>query len=302
MVSPTTGSSTYLDIPTHANAAVRIIKHRYLQDKAPVPIRVFDRLVIESVLYQVFVLTMGLWSNASVLNFSFDIDFWLKCEALLARSIFFPGHSHSYNSPCMGMPLVLFKHMLMIKKLWNSGGKSDRRIVDHLKADIRQWEVWALSLERPPDGGSPTPSPVAMEPISQDATCLTIMSASLLLDQLNAHAHLAGPPQPAAPSDWQFRQIRSILCRRRDDRAWRQSVIGNWPVYTAGFFASSAPDLKLFRDELEGRWLLINFSQVDRFRTDLETVWTERGLLPSAVAPANPNEMGKERPSHPSGT
>ncbi len=55
------GRGTYNDIPWHLNAATQIIKVRYLHDLSFVVTRPYDRLAIESVLYQVFLVTTGCW-------------------------------------------------------------------------------------------------------------------------------------------------------------------------------------------------------------------------------------------------
>src|ERR1700712_2090611 len=118
------GRGTYTDIPRHVNAAIRILRLR-LMDRPFSIDRPFDRLAVESVLYQIFLVTMGSWSHPAQLDYQFDAGFWLRAENVLAQSMLFPGPSILTNSPVLGVPLAIFKLVLSIKQLRQSPLRHD---------------------------------------------------------------------------------------------------------------------------------------------------------------------------------
>jgi hypothetical protein len=203
---------------------------------------------------------MGLWGNSIELDFTFDPVFWDRCESLLGRSAMFPD---SCSSPVLGAPIAVFKILLVIRQLWSGGNVVS---MAGLREELAEWEAWVLSLDE------------IEASISQDAASLMILSASVLVEQLDRGVS-KGPPQAAERDAWQLRRIVSILRRRQGDARWHGCYLGNWPVYTVGFFMSSFDDVELVRSELEQRWKLISFSQVERFWKDLELTWSDRGLL-----------------------
>ncbi|EXJ60026.1 hypothetical protein A1O7_04175 [Cladophialophora yegresii CBS 114405] len=275
------GRGTYNDIPRHVNAAIRILKLRLMERPLSTSIsRPFDRLAVESVLYQVFLVTMGSWCGGRLerVAYTFDAAFWLRAENLLAQSMLFriPSTSISTNSPVLGVPLDLFKLVLSIKRLWESPfGQLDAETLDELRTELEEWERTILG---PPQ----SPSDSNYE-IYRDATALYVLVASLLVQQLqlcegggHAEGIGIGPPGPVPPGCWQIEKAMIILQNHEHDVDWARCYIGNWPVYTLGFFVATPEDIQLVRDDMRRRWNLMRFSQLERFRNDLEATWTQR--------------------------
>lgn len=86
-----------------------------------------------------------------------------------------------------------------------------------------------------------------------------------------------GIPQATPGDKWQIIRAMHILRRHERDDEWAKWFIGNWPVYTLGYFMSSADDIHLVRRDLHRRWELTKFSQITRFIKGLEATWSGRG-------------------------
>jgi hypothetical protein len=276
------GRGTYNDIPRHVNAAIRILKLRLLDRPLSIS-RPFDRLAVESVLYQIFLVTMGSWSDYSALGYQFDAGFWLRAENLLAQSMLFPSTSISTNSPVLGVPMDLFKLVLSIRRLWESPFRHDEETLDELRTELDEWErTIIVSGPASPDDQSAPPD--SHYELYKDATALYVLVSSLLVQEL-CEGHTdeigigIGPPEPVPPDCWQVEKAAEILRRHEHDIDWARCYIGNWPVYTLGFFMSSPDDIQLVRDDMRRRWDSMRFSQLERFRNELEAIWIQREAL-----------------------
>ncbi|KAJ9640173.1 hypothetical protein H2204_003398 [Knufia peltigerae] len=270
------GRGTYTDIPRHVNAAIRILTLRLLGSPKGIS-RPFDRLAVESVLYQIFLVTTGSWSNPVELDTRFDAKFWTQAEKLLSRSTLFPNRSMSFNSPVLGIPFSLFKLALSIRRLYQDPVGPDVQTLDEHKAELEYWEC-ALLCDQDLDEIGVDEEPNCAPQIYKDAAFLYILNASMLLEQLVQGHDSSGPPSAHDVSSWQLGKARAILQIHRRDDEWARCFIGNWPTYTLGFFMSSPEDIDLVRSDLRRRWNFMQFGQIGRFTTDLETTWTKRGF------------------------
>jgi hypothetical protein len=269
------GRGTYTDIPRHVNAAIRILTLRLLERPKQIS-RPFDRLAVESVLYQVFLVTTGSWSNPIDIEYRFDSHFWLQAEKLLAHSTLFPNRSMSFNSPVLGIPFTLFRLALSIRQLYQDPHGVDLQILEEYKADLGNWEG-AVLCDQDLDCVDPDETPNCAHQVYKDAAYLYILNASMLIEQLSQGLAKPGPPQAHQVDSWQLNKAREILLAHQDDDEWARCFIGNWPAYTLGFFMSTPEDIDLVRCEMRRRWNFMQFGQVGRFTTDLETTWTRRG-------------------------
>ncbi len=50
-------------------------------------------------------------------------------------------------------------------------------------------------------------------------------------------------------------------------------------MYTLGIFVSSLEDVDIVRSDMQRRWDSMRFSQLGRFRNELEATWARRGVL-----------------------
>lgn len=293
------GRGTYFDIPQHLNAATRVLALRMFQETSTVN-NPFDRLSVESVLYQVFLASTGLWSDETSnhkMDFSFDPNFWLQAERVLDQSKVFPGQSSALNSPVLGVPVSLFRLALTLRKMYQGMFPYDKTSLDELRCEVEVWEGFVL-CDRETDELSDTEEENHKHQYYKSAGYLYILIASLLLEKLDSLpltpvspaentddssctiSMYSRPPPPADPESWQVRKAVQILERHQHDDEWASSFLGNWPVYTIGFFLAIPEHIQLVLKELNRRWNLTKFDQVARYSSDLEKTWIQRGLLP----------------------
>jgi hypothetical protein len=271
------GRGTYTHIPRHVSAATRTITLRFLNRESGIT-RPFDRIATESVLYQVFLIATGLWSEDIPLGYNFDQQNWLKAERLLDKSPMFPGSSTSLNSPILGVPVSFFRLAVCFKNAYQTGVGVDSAVVKSLRLELAPWEKGLLHEE-----GfaclqlSKEEQPNRKHTFYRDCTYLFILCLSMLLDQL-AVPPLDSAPWPAPSQCWQLTRAIAILRSHVHDAEWHLCFMLNWPVYTLGFFLSSPEHIELVRSEMEARWRLQKFAQLVRFGNDLESAWAKRGL------------------------
>ncbi|KAJ3533901.1 hypothetical protein NM208_g7776 [Fusarium decemcellulare] len=267
---------TEIDCPQHVHAAARILTLRLL--RRPVGIgRLFDRLAIESVMYQMFGMMTGLWSDSTQADYKFDLSFWEGAEKLLGRSTLLPGASRGFDSPVLGIPVSLFRTVLSLRQYFRSGGSPDPQNLSRVQADVSAWEAQVLSDQSLLPGSPPeTEGPNPREKYVEDACYLFAMVASLLLEQISQSDIVPRLPMMVSRDCWQARLGMQILEQNAYDERWTRSFIANWPIYTLGLFLESDADRKSIQVEFRRRWDLTKFTQVTHFRCDLEDIWAAR--------------------------
>jgi len=268
------GLGTYTDIPMHVDAATRILTMRLLNGYMTID-HLFDRLAVESVLYQIFLVTTGLWTQPPGEDYDFDAEFWHRAEGLLDRSTFFPGRSTSFNSPVLGVPVSLFRLALTLRQQYRTGFAPDMDALRHIRDEVEDCEV-VLLCKQDAESQMENETLTDEEVYYRDSRCLYTLIVSLLLEQLSRCDISTGPPLPESSDSWQVRRAIRILRRHAHADGWSRCFIGNWPVYTLGVFMRAPEDQEVIRADLQRRWELTKFAQVHRFRGDLETIWAQR--------------------------
>lgn len=277
------GDETHDDISIHVGAAVQVLARRFLQPGAELGFkRPVDRLVVESVIYQIFQLEMGFWSDDSGegLAYQFDPRFWLKCEGLLRGPSTSPELPNANTSPVLGIPMAIYKLMLMIRRLWTMNPKPPdfNHSLTRLEAELGSWERYGL-LEHENESlfaSCKPPIAVSSHSIVGHATIIMVTCASLLVHQLRRQPH----GSPVAPNDEESGElvdrIISILRYRKGDHQWTSCHVATYPIYVAGYFMRSEEEISLVRSEMQQRFEDLHWRQVSRFWDDLETVWRMR--------------------------
>ncbi|KAF2109666.1 hypothetical protein BDV96DRAFT_651644 [Lophiotrema nucula] len=274
------GRGTYNDIPRHLRAATRVLQMRLFS--APQNFsRPFDRLAVESVLYHIFLASTGLWSDEYKLDYEFDMPFWIRAEQMLDQDLLFPCQSYSLNSPILGMPAALFRIVIELKQL-DSRTPKWKDNLERLRNEIETWEAFLLSDKE---------TDVPAENYYRDASYLYILIASMLLEQRSSSdIERPGPPNMPPREGWQIIKATQILRKYKDDEGWANCFIGNWPVYSIGYFVSTSEDAGLVASDLQRRWQNTKFMQIARYKYDLGNTWSKRGLaaLPDEQNPSSP--------------
>lgn len=246
----------------------------------------FDRLAIESVLYQMFLTSTVLWSDEAPLT-EFDLQFWLQAEERLEQSVMFPGKPTSMNSPVLGVPVALFRLAIQAKHAYQHPELQDDSSLELLRLDVEKWESAVLSNQ--------TIDPLAegdfgsrQQTYYEGASYLYVLIISLLLEQASktpeydaqSTPHQCHLPEAVPHHTWQIQKALDILRAFKDDDEWSSCYIGNWSIYTLGFCLTDSEDIELIRDEMNRRWAFTKFMQIPRFHNDLETSWNVRGQPP----------------------
>jgi hypothetical protein len=278
------GSGTYSDISIHVNAAMRVLKRRFFQLGAGASsMRPTDRLLVESVIYQIFQVEMGYWSDGpgKGLAHQFDPGFWSGCERFLHGLSVSPESHDASISPVLGIPMVIYKLMLIIRRLWTMNPKSrDFEVfLSQVENQLSAWEGCELpaanSIEslfsRQPSMNEPSHSIVG------HSTTIMVICASLLVHHLRTQPHsLRVPVPPDKECDKQVDKITAILRSRKGHHQWTSCHVGTYPVYVAGYLMRSEEEIMLVRAEMQQRFEDLHWRQVSRYWEDLETVWKTR--------------------------
>lgn len=268
------GCGTYLDIPRHLNAATNIITLRFFHRPTGID-RLFDILAVESVLYHIFHVMTGLWSDLAEPDYQFNIDFWTQAETILNRSTFFPRASRSLNSPVLGVPASLFRLALLLRQQCRKSFVIDTTELENMKNEILGWEISVLcEQELQSASESNTGESDIQEEYYRDASTLYTIIVSLLQKEMPRKE--PGPPLEVASNSWEVRKAIQILKKYEQDDGWARCFIGNWPTYTLGFFMSATEDKQVIQADMQRRWDLTKLAQITRFSSDLETTWMSR--------------------------
>jgi hypothetical protein len=274
------GDGTHDDISIHVSAAVQVLERRFLQSGTKLGLECpVDRLVVESVLYQIFQLEMGFWSDVTGkgLAYQFDPRFWLKCEGLLHGSSTTPGPIDASTSPVLGIPMAIYKLMLMIRKLWTMDPRPPDffNSLKQVETELASWEQYELLGPENNNSLASCQSPMHTSSCSLvgHATLIMVTCVSLLLRQLRGQAHSSPSPPEDEEGGKMVDRIIFILRSRKGDHQWTSCHVATYPIYVAGYFMRSEKEVSLVRAEMQQRFEDLHWRQVSRFWEDLETVW-----------------------------
>jgi hypothetical protein len=233
----------------------------------------FDRLVLESILFTVFMSSIGLWSDHSNVLSTFDLTFWVRAEQLLHQT----PHIDA-SSPVIDVPVALLKLYLLVRKLRYEWSATNMSTVRELKYSIARWKS---SISRPDDREDSTydEHTSSRSHITQDCSLLYIITASVLVEQMLVGDITEPAPSAYDPACWQLQQGVAILRKYRRDTRWPRYFTSSMPIYTLGFFMTQFEDINLVREDLRRRWEFTNLGYLLRLRGDLESTWEKRGLL-----------------------
>jgi hypothetical protein len=282
------GKGTYLDIPPHLHAAMGVLTLRFFETQKIV-LQPFDHLALESVLYQMFLTSTVLWSDQAPL-LKFDLHFWLKAERLLEQSVMYANRPHSLNSPVLGVPVALFRLAIQAKQVCQRSTFVPSSKLERLRVETTKWEAIVLAqrdvvLNEYEDAFS------RQQTYYEGATHLYVLIVSLLVEQASRNLERgttprigqARLPEVVSRHSWQIQKALHILRMFEDDSDWTSCYMGNWPVYTLGYFVDNPCDISLVRGEMDRRWTCTRIMQICRFQSDLVATWNERNLLSSTL-------------------
>lgn len=271
------GKGTISDIPQHLNAAASILELRMQNHTVSVNTPV-GTLAAESVLYHMFHVMTGLWSEEIEAGEKLTIGFWIQIEGLLHQATSQNGSS-IINSPVLGVPAPLLRLALMLRRHYYCPTWKPHTHIENIEGEVLDWESFLNDKNQPPE--SQLELADRYEQYCEDATSLYIIVVSLLFRQANDRfgefdRKIPGLPSEAAQDSWHTARAIRILKKYEADDGWAGCYIGTWPTYTLGFLVSTAKDRETIRADLQRRWHLTRLTQATRYVTDLQVVWASR--------------------------
>lgn len=262
---------TQSDVVKHVNAATRIITLRLLNRPTGIQ-RLFDKVALESVIYQQFLLTTGLWSETTRPKHRFNPEFWNSVEKLVDRSTLLPGASRNLESPILGVPLSLFRITVFLRECYRPGININPEILKNTQRDVRTWESQLRDQDVESVHNAPEVS-LLRGSTTRDETVLYALAASLLLEQLNNAQRGEKIPTSVSKDKWQIRMFLGILKRQVNKTKWAKSYAGTWPVYTLGLFLTDEEDRQIVVEDLERSWEVTKITTALRYYRDLGSIW-----------------------------
>ncbi len=219
----------------------------------------------------------------------------MQAEKLLEQSVLFPDQSESSNSPVLGIPASLYRLAVQAKQMLQHPQTVDRFTLDKLRNEVEMWEgviLCSRKEEQPLESNVDALREKYCEQtkllfaliislLSEQIVAIWNADDSSLADEMNSGDKYA--PSSALPDCWQVQKALEIIKGLQDDDGWLRCYVGNWPVYTIGFFLSDPEHIDIIRTDMKRRWELTKFTQIPRFLPDLESVWAFR--YPSSPSP-----------------
>jgi hypothetical protein len=230
-----------------------------------------------------FLTNTVLWSDPLPLT-EFDICFWLKAEHFLQQTIMFPQEPHSLNSPVLGVPVPLYRLAIQAKQAYQDHAGYSHYSLEQLRTEIEDWEAMVLGSQ-PISVLEHDDAFKRQQSYYVGATHLYVLIISLLLEHANKGpvaqitSQSSRLPEALPRKTWQLQKALCIIRAFVHDDGWSSSYIGNWPIYSLGFFLNQPEDIRLVVNEMNRRWTSTKFMQISRFRDDLESTWMARGLI-----------------------
>ena len=248
-------------------------------------IRPFDRIMIESVFYQAFLLAVRYpFQPKSFI----DTGLLIHTERLLA-SLISEGTWTTDDSPILGAPLRLYRLILAIVSYTRSPERLQLAVLAQMRASLKDWEDFWLHCSSTDADVSGASDPAAIR--------LLILAASLLLDWIAeslgdfssivaerigeavltfASVSVSLPPDSSPCSRWQVQQALDILRRPGTFGTCTRCYLGSWPVLIIGYAVASEEDIGLVRQTLRRMQQCMGYGETHRMLNDLESVWSTR--------------------------
>ncbi|KLP08807.1 uncharacterized protein FFB20_11034 [Fusarium fujikuroi] len=254
----------------HVVGAVKLLSLKN-QDNSSLrtAIQSYDRVNIESVLYQGFLLSIRRPFRP---DFRLDTNFITHAEDLL-RSYDNANPSFAEPSIILGVPTSLYR---LILRIIDSSNVPRSNLSDHLqglKVELQYWEQLLFDDENSEKG----------QHGDSRFNDLIIIATSLLLDliteTLASNDDTIYPASSAREWDgkpwrWQLDLATSILQCPEEHQKWSGCYLGAWPLLILGYGARSLEEITLVKDVLRKMQERIGYGEVQRIRDELDKITT----------------------------
>jgi hypothetical protein len=214
--------------------------------------RPFDRVIAESIFYQIFMLSVR---YASDWTSRLDEDIW---NDALQFSIF-PDSPPIANSPILGIPLSLCRLISRIAQLYH--GPVPRYLPEFvllLRHEMRDWESWMLELAFSDKEISSDSVPILTNPI-YETTLMYVLAASLLVERFSTLAEGLSL-QTSFLSNFGFSRRREyalgLLRQLIRDVRWTKNYLATWPTMVIGTLVETEEDALLMKQDSDQRQII----------------------------------------------
>ncbi|RKL48216.1 hypothetical protein BFJ70_g2572 [Fusarium oxysporum] len=257
----------------HVVGAVKLLSLRNQDNSSLRPFtQSYDRINVESVLYQGFLLSIRRPFRP---DFRLDSEFITHAEDLL-QSYDNANPSHANPSIVLGVPTSLYRLILRIIDSYNvpRGNLSDH--LEGLKAELQYWEQLLFDDENSQN----------VQHGDSRFNDLMIIATSLLLDLITETLTSIDDticPAPSAgdrdgkPWRWQLDLAMNILQCPEEHQKWSGCYLGAWPLLILGYGARSLEEITLVKDVLKRMQQRIGYGEVQRIRDELDEITTYKG-------------------------
>jgi hypothetical protein len=238
---------------------------RYYQSAERLPLRTIDRIMIESVLFQHFLLTAR---HPFSPDACLDAEFWASMESVLGDAASCADLSMA-DRPILGVLLPLYRLILTIVQLNHSPLRGDAVTLAATQQEMAYWEalIEETQLENTVSRG-----------IYNALVVEYVLAASLMLEWIVN----AAPGQELHPlnichgESWQLRRAIGILRRMMYKDDWTRCYLGTWPLQIFGYAADAEEDIALIREDLDRRRDVVGMGETVMIRSELEAIWETR--------------------------
>ncbi len=254
----------------HVVGAVKLLSLKN-QDNSSLrtAIQSYDRVNIESVLYQGFLLSIRRPFRP---DFRLDTNFITHAENLL-RSYDNANPSFAEPSIILGVPTSLYRLILRIIDSSNVPRSNLSNHLQGLKVELQYWEQLLFDDENSEKG----------QHGDSRFNDLIIIATSLLLDliteTLASNDDTIYPASSAREWDgkpwrWQLDLATNILQCPEEHQKWSGCYLGAWPLLLLGYGARSLEEITLVKDVLRKMQERIGYGEVQRIRDELDKITT----------------------------
>ncbi|KAF5643646.1 general amidase [Fusarium sp. NRRL 25303] len=254
----------------HVVGAVKLLSLKN-QDNSSLrtAIQSYDRVNIESVLYQGFLLSIRRPFRP---DFRLDTNFITHAEDLL-RSYDNANPSFAEPSIILGVPTSLYR---LILRIIDSSNVPRSNLSDHLqglKVELQYWEQLLFDDENSEKG----------QHGDSRFNDLIIIATSLLFDLITEtlasnddtiYLVSSAREWDGKPWRWQLDLATNILQCPEEHQKWSGCYLGAWPLLILGYGARSLEEITLVKDVLRKMQERIGYGEVQRIRDELDEITT----------------------------
>lgn len=276
----------------HVDGAIQLMNLQHPQPSSPGLARLFDCVMYESILYQVFRRAVRYPFVAGIQP---DMDFVAKAHANLQVRVF-PEASMTQNTPIIGIPLELQKLIIDIAQFCRPNSPIPRDEISALQLRVENWETRILHCKDHSGKHTVDCAILVLSEQEQDfpqiATMLHILAASALLDWAWQSRDLSldcARTLSQCGQYWQIRCALDLMKWANASEAWEGSYLALWPGLIVGYAVDTVEDVATVRTSLRRAHQQLCGAEDAHYLHELESTWYMRGL--SAVVPAWLNEI-----------